>query len=42
MKLLDWILRRTPATAPAAEPAARREPGMKISLEALGKANIPA
>lgn len=41
MKLLDWILRRTPATAPAAEPAARREPGMKISLEALGKANIP-
>lgn len=41
MKLFDWIRRRTPATAPAAEPAARREPGMKISLEALGKANIP-
>ncbi len=41
MKLLDWILRRTPATAPAAEPAARREPGMKISLEALGLANVP-
>lgn len=41
MKLFDWILRRTPATAPAAEPAARREPGMKISLEALGLANVP-
>lgn len=41
MKLLDWILRRTPATAPAEEPAARREPGMKISLEALGRANVP-
>ncbi len=41
MKLLDWILRRTPATAPAAEPAARRRPGMKIHPEALGQANVP-
>lgn len=41
MKLLNWILRRTPATAPAAEPAARRRPGMKIHPEALGLANVP-
>jgi len=40
MKLLDWILRRNAPAAPAPAPAARREPGMKISLEALGKANI--
>lgn len=41
MKLLDWILRRKPATAPAGEPAARRRPGMKIHPEALGLANVP-
>lgn len=41
MKVIDWILRRKPETAPAAEPAARREPGMKISAEALGRSNVP-
>ncbi|MGE8567504.1 MAG: DUF1073 domain-containing protein [Achromobacter sp.] len=41
MKLLDWILRRNAQAAPAPAPAARREPGMKISAEALGRSNIP-
>lgn len=41
MKLLDWILRRNAPAASAPAPAARREPGMKISAEALGRANIP-
>ncbi|CUJ80779.1 DUF1073 domain-containing protein [Achromobacter sp. 2789STDY5608628] len=41
MKLLDWILRRNAPAASAPAPAARREPGMKISLEALGLANVP-
>lgn len=40
MKLLDWILRRKAFVAPAPAPAARREPGMKISAEALGLSNI--
>lgn len=40
MKLLDWILRRNALVAPAPAPGARREPGMKISSEALGRANI--
>lgn len=40
MKLLDWILRRNALVAPAPAPAARREPGLKISLEALGLSNI--
>ena len=41
MKLIDWILRRNAPAAPAPAPAARREPGMKISAEALGRSNIP-
>lgn len=41
MKLLDWILRRNAPAASAPAPAARREPGMKISAEALGRSNIP-
>jgi len=41
MKLLDWILRRKAPAAPAQAPAARREPGMKISAEALGRSNVP-
>lgn len=40
MKLLNWLLRRNAPAASAPAPAARREPGMRISLEALGKANI--
>lgn len=37
MKLFDWIRRRTPEAAPAAEPV-RQEPGMKISLQAVANA----
>lgn len=41
MTLLNLILRRKPESVPAEEPAARREPGMKIHPEALGLANVP-
>lgn len=41
MKFLDWILRRKPETAPVVEPAARREPGMKINAEAVARAGLP-
>lgn len=37
MKLFDWIRRGKPEAAPAAEPV-RKEPGMKISLQALADA----
>lgn len=40
MKFLDWILRRKPETALVVEPAARREPGMKINAEAVARAGI--
>lgn len=37
MKLFDWIRRRKPEAAPVAEPV-RKEPGMKISLQAVANA----
>lgn len=40
MKFFDWIRRRKPATAPAAEPA-RKEPGMKVSAQAVANAVVP-
>lgn len=39
MKLLNWILRRFAAQAPAQEPAARAK-GMKINPEAVGRAGV--
>ncbi|PND34540.1 hypothetical protein C1I89_10170 [Achromobacter pulmonis] len=40
MKLLNWILARFAPAAPAAEPAVRREPGMRVSAVAVGLAGV--